>query len=77
MIVLMLVLTCGMTMPIPQCTRETSLATVERPVRDPLVCARTAELAGQNSAQVANAGTYDKTMCLTVRATRWRPGMMR
>src|SRR5215211_3983811 len=77
MTLVMLVLTCGMAVPVTRCTPETSLAVVERPVTDPLLCARNAELTGQTSARIADSGTYDKQMCLSVRATPWRPGMVR
>ena len=70
MALVMLVLTCGMAMPVPRCTPETSLAMVEHPVTDPLMCSRSAELWGQTAAQVANSGTYDKTVCLWVPENR-------
>jgi hypothetical protein len=59
MTLVMLVLTCGMAVPVTRCTPETSLALVERPVTDPLLCARSAELTGQTSAQIADSGTYE------------------
>ncbi len=74
MTLVMLVLTCGMAIPVQQCTPETALTTVERPVSDPLICAGSAGLPWQTSAQVTNAGTYDKSMCRSVH-TRWRPGI--
>ena len=74
MTLVMLVLTCGMAMPVARCTPETSLTMVEHPVTDPLLCSRSAELWGQSAAQVANSGTYDKTVCLSVPKPRWRPG---
>lgn len=70
----MVVLICGMVVPVEQCTPETAILVSERTKFAPVDCAYD-ELSGQSSAQVQASGTYEKHVCRYAQKYRWRPGM--